>query len=78
MDRGAWRATHNGVTKSQTHTLAHTHTHTHTLRVYSVKENSLSKGNTKVLIVDRQTIFNLPSNCLGEIIYMCILMDRVK
>ena len=32
MDRGAWRATVHGVTKSQTQlsTHAHTHTHTHT------------------------------------------------
>ena len=42
MDRGAWRATVHGVTKSQTrlsmhacthayvHTRTHTHTHTHT------------------------------------------------
>ena len=41
MDRGAWQAAHSGVTKSQTHMLAHTHTHTHTLQLYSVKENTL-------------------------------------
>ena len=31
MDRGAWRATVHGITKSQTqlHRLTHTHTHTH-------------------------------------------------
>ena len=28
MDRGAWRATVHGVTKSQTQLNAHTHTHT--------------------------------------------------
>ena len=30
MDRGAWRATVHGVTKSQTQLSARTHTHTHT------------------------------------------------
>ena len=58
MDRGAWQATHNGVTKSQTHVLAHRRTHA--LWLYSVKGNTLFKGNTKVFIVDRQIIFNLP------------------
>ena len=31
MDRGTWRATVHGVTKSDTTELTHTHTHTHTL-----------------------------------------------
>ena len=30
MDRGAWWATVQGVTKSQTQQTVHTHTHTHT------------------------------------------------
>ena len=30
MDRGAWRATVQGVAKSRTPLSAHTHTHTHT------------------------------------------------
>ena len=29
MDRGAWRATVHGVTKSQTRLSVHTHTHAH-------------------------------------------------
>ena len=30
MDRGGWRATVDGITKSQTRLSTHTHTHTHT------------------------------------------------
>ena len=39
MDRGAWRATVHGVTKSQTQlsTCVHTHTHAHT-RTHTHKE----------------------------------------
>ena len=37
MDRGAWRATVHGVTKSQTQLSTHTHTHTHTHTQLSVE-----------------------------------------
>ena len=46
MDRGAWRATVHGVSKSKiwlsTHSPPHTHTHIHTMEYYSaIKKNEI-------------------------------------
>ena len=59
MDRGAWWATVQGVTKSQTQLTvsAHTHTHTHTSKTKSSYIfRNIFKANTRKRIWNTGTV----------------------